>query len=432
MVKALILTSPTTSKNISQASIFYIAELLRKDNIKFDILDLSGMIDYYDPPVKMYENQKELWQSPLIFNESWIDNYIPECKDGYDYIYTSAMFSMDIIFQGRYVKKCKDTNPNIKAKIGGPAIKNLTIHQLKVISSIFDDMFMGDLSPPPNYDLNQYRLKEFITIATGTGCDWGNCVFCNSGKERYSLRSFDEIVEEFLCISNISDSEIMLSSDSISIAEINDLSLRLSNIKNTRKYNLMMRADKKIDKIFSENLKMSGCSDVFIGGEILDDGGLLLINKGTTVETIISVVKSLSNSGICVQLGLILFLPCIKESQLENQLRNLEKILPYMSCKEPSIVGSLKFGLDLETLSVLYNSDFYNRSGRYGIDLYPKKNPIFSTWCYGLSPDIPWGFKDDTNYFMWKKHIDSLREILDGYVNEEYWWHVNYIEENWK
>jgi uncharacterized Fe-S cluster-containing MiaB family protein len=279
---------------------------------------------------------------------------------------------------------------------------------------------MGSLSVQPRYILDSYKLKNLVTVATGTGCDWGKCQFCNSGKEEYSLKDFDKIVEEFLQISRLSDSEIMLSSDSIPIDKMKELALKLFNAKNNQKYNLMMRAGSRIDKDFTERMFVSGCSDVFLGGEILDDDGLLLINKGTTTKNILTSAKNFSDFGISVQLGLILFLPRILESQLENQLRNLEKILPYIS------------QIELESLSVLHGSDFHKNSNTYGIDLYPEKNAIFPLWCYGLSPDIPWGFVDDSEYFMWEKHIESLRKMIGDYVDEKYWWHVDYIKENWK
>lgn len=416
-MKSLILTSPTSSKNISQASIFYLEAFLSK-SMEVDILDLSGTIDFYDPPEEMLKNQENLWQSEFIFDESWIDKYIPECKKEYDRIYASALFSMDIILQGRYVKKYKKANT--RAVIGGPAIKNLNVYQTEAISSVFNGIFTENLSVNPNYNLSSYGLKEFVTVVTGTGCDWKKCRFCNSGKEKYSLRNLDEIVMDFLCISELSNSDIMLSSDSIPSYKMSELALKLFNVKSKQKYNLMMRADSKINKAFAERLAISGCADVFLGGEILDDDGLLLINKGITVKDIITTIKNLNDFGIDVQLGLILFLPKISALQLKNQLNNLEEILPYIN------------SVELEPLSVLYNSNFYKNSDIYGIDLYPEKNPIFSAWCYGLSSDIPWGFKDDNDYFKWEKHIDSLRPMLDNYVEDEYWWHTNYIKENWK
>lgn len=418
-MKDLILTSPTTSKDISQSSIFYLKAFLPRDGV-VDILDLSGTVDFYDPPNELLDDQARLWHSDLVFDESWIDDHIPECGEQYGSIFASALFSMDIVLQGRYVRKCKEAYPGTRAVIGGPAIRSLDANQLKVVSSVFDVAFAGSLPVWPDYISDSYKLKGFVTVATGTGCDWGMCRFCNSGKEKYSLRNLDEVVEDLARISEVSDSEVMLSSDSIPIPKINGLSLKLINAKNKQKYNLMMRACLGVDEAFSENLKRSGCTDVFVGGEILDDAGLHLVNKGTTVAAIKNTVRNLGDSGINVQLGLILFLPRISEKQLENQLRNLEELLPYVN------------KVELESLSVLHGSDFYENYASYGIDLYPEKNLIFPAWCYGLSPDVPWGFKDDADYFVWEKHIDSLRQVADDYVDERYWWHVDYIKENWE
>ncbi len=418
-MRYLILTFPTTSKSISQSSIFYLESFLSGNGIEIDIVDLSGAVDFYDPPSELFENQVGLWQSESIFDESWIDDHVPGCEERYDCIYASAMFSMDIVLQGRYIKRCKDSNPETRAMIGGPAVKGLNAGQLKTLLSVFDEVFPGSLSVQPKYGLGSYELKDFVTVATGVGCNWGKCRFCNSGKEEYLLRNLDEIVEEILSISKLADSEVMLSSDSIPVAEISNLSLKLSEAGNGQMYNFMMRADGGVNETFSTNLRRSGCSDVFVGGEILDDAGLFLVNKGTCVRIIKNTVKNLSDSGINVQLGLILFLPSVSKYQLENQLRNLEELLPYIN------------KVELESLSILYGSNFHKNGDSYGIDLYPEKNPIFPAWCYGLSPDVPWGFKDDADYFMWEKHIDLLRQMTNGYVDEKYWWHIDYIKENW-
>ena len=112
--------------------------------------------------------------------------------------------------------------------------------------------------------MTSYGLKDFITIVTGAGCNWGKCGFCNSGAENYSLRSLDEVIGEFRCIAELSDSEIMLSSDSMSVAEIGRLSLRLCDAGNKRRYNLMMRADRGVDTFFSDHLRESPGAQMFL------------------------------------------------------------------------------------------------------------------------------------------------------------------------
>ena len=84
--------------------------------------------------------------------------------------------------------------------------------------------------------------------------------------------------------------------------------------------------------------------------------------------------------------------------------------------------------IDLETLSILYGSDFYKNHDKYGMYLFPDKNLIFGYWCYGLSPDIPWTFKDKEKIKMWLDHSDRLEEIIYNHVDEQYWWSIEYIK----
>jgi len=415
----LIIPSFIIDENWSQISIFYLSTLLKNVGVTYDILEKTGVVDYYDPPEYVYNDlNKALWLKKELFEEKWIDDYIPEviCND-YSIILCSALFSLDIIFQGRYVKKYKNKYKNCKAIIGGAAVKNLSKEQFKVISSVFDEIYTHDIICTPDYSL--LPIKNLITIATGNGCDWGKCRFCCSSKQKYYLRPIDDIVNDFNAISSLSnDTEIMLSSDSIPIKDLKTLANELKNTNNKQKYNLMFRANNRIDKEFSLLLNKSKCSDVFIGVEILDDVGLKVINKGIDVDMIKKSIINLSRY-MKIQIGLILFIPNITKKQLNSQLINLEKLLPYID------------KIELETLSILNNSYFYNNYSEFDIKLFPKYNLIFDYWCYGLSQDIPWTFNNKYELKMWLDYSDELKKLIGGYVDEKYWGSVDYIKENY-
>ncbi len=413
----LIIPSFTVGEGESQTSMFYLATLLNNLGFTYDVLDINTTINYYNPPEYIYnDSNRTLWLDENLFNEEWIDDYIPEIEDvSYDTVLCSASFSPDIIFQGRYVKKYKEKNKKCKAFIGGSALKNVNKDQSKVISSVFDEIHTEDIMCNPDYSL--VPIKNFITVMTGNGCDWGKCKFCVSKKDNYYLRDINNIVSDFVDISKLSDDvEIMLSSDSIPIKDLEFLATKLKNSNNKLEYNLMLRANTKVGKDFSLLLKESNCSDVFIGVEILDDDGLRVINKGINVDMVEKSIVSLSEH-VKVQIGLILFLPRISQKQLDNQLIGLERILPYID------------KIELETLSVLYNSDFYKNHNKFGIELFPKNDFVYDYWCYGLSPDIPWAFRNKTKLKMWLKHYDELKKLIYDYVDEQYWWHVDHIKE---
>ncbi len=407
----LILSSPTTDDGVSQASIFYLASMLEGN---CDIIDMSGALDYYDPPKELYnERNKKLWNSSLVFDENWIDDHIPKIVDKeYDCIYCSALFTMDIILQGKYVVKYKKEH-STKAYIGGAALYDLTNIQNSTIRCVFDKIYCSSIDAIPDYSV--FTIKDFITVLSGDGCTWGNCRFCNSKKAEYKMKKKELIVDEFSKIAEISNAEIMLSSDSI---DINDLIFLAQDLQGSPLcWNIMLRADKKINPEVARILKKSNCTDVFIGIEIFDDQGLKDIKKGTDVKTIKDTVRCLSDSGIKVSVGLIMFLPLVSRTQLENQLANIKELLPYIH------------GIEVESLSILQGSDFYFNHKKYGIDLFPRDETIFDYWCYGLSPDIPWKFEDNNYLKMWLEHVDKLRKLVDGYVPEHYWWHIDHIKE---
>lgn len=414
-----IIPSFTVEDNISQTSMFYIVTLLNEIKFTYDILTIKTTIDYYNPPEQMYNDlNRDLWLNKQLFDEKWIDDYIPDVSDEeYHTVLCSALFSMDIILQGGYVKRYKDKYKNCKAVIGGAALKNLSAGQIKIILSVFDEIYTENIICNPDYSL--LPIKNFITVATGAGCDWGKCRFCTSKQDSYYLRSVDAVVNDFSSISKLSsDTEIMLSSDSIAIKDFKSLATRLEEVNNRQKYNIMLRAN-SIDKDLSLLIYRSGCSDVFFGVEIFDNTGLKIVNKGLKVEMIEKSIINLSEY-VKVQIGLILFLPCISQKELDNQLINLEKVLLYID------------KIELETLSVLYNSDFYNNNDKFGIELFPENDLVFDYWCYGLSPDTPWTFRNKGELDMWFKHIDKLRDLINDYVDDHYWWHIDYVKENIK
>ncbi len=87
--KGLIVSSPTCEKDKTQASLIYIATILNKLGIQFDLLDLSGSINYFDPPKEFYSPcDSEYWLSPRIFHDaSWLDDFLPGNLTEFDAVF---------------------------------------------------------------------------------------------------------------------------------------------------------------------------------------------------------------------------------------------------------------------------------------------------------------------------------------------------------
>ena len=447
--KGLIVSSPTCEKDKTQTSLIYIATVLNKRGIQFDLLDLSGRIDYFDPPHEFFSPcDSEYWLSPRVFHEaSWLDDYLPSDPAKFDAVFYSALFSPDILMHGRHSINQKKQHPECKTIIGGAAISCLNDTQLRILSEIFDYVCIGydvehlitkvieSIKKPgtssvsrliktngvermqPDYEL--IEIKPFLTVYSGNGCNWGKCRFCNSaslfGHKHYSRPSV-EIADDFEKIAQLNGKidDVMLSSDSFTQEGLSELGSCLRERKLNVPYNLMLRGEKWVSEELGELLRESGCTDVFIGAESLNNDILKVLNKGLNVENIVNAIRNLSGY-VKVIVGLILFIPCVTEEQLDQQLLTIEKILPNVNNIEPEI------------LSVVQGTEFADHSEKYGIKLWATERNINDSWCYGLSPDIPWTFSNNGDAEIWFKHYDKLRSLLEGFVQPHYWDSIDHV-----
>lgn len=445
--KVLIVSSPTCEPDKTQTSLVYLGTILQKLHIDFEILDLSGTIDYFDAPKEFYTPcDSQYWLSSRIFYEaSWLDNYLPDLLIDYDAILYSALFSPDILIHSRHSLNQRKYNSDCISVIGGSALSALNNEQLSIISEIFDYVCIGVdveslitqvmqddkfsthdsvgqiirnhelLKVQPEYKL--VNIKDFVTVYSGHGCNWGNCRFCNSSKiynKSYYFRPATEIADDFEKISNLNSkiSDVMLSSDSFTKKNIFEVASLLKQKKINIPYNIMLRGGEWITEEFGELLRESGCTDVFIGAEALNDDILSIINKGINSHQLIRTVEILSKY-VKVIIGLILFIPHITEKQLNEQLSTLEKLLPCLTSIEPEI------------LSVVNRSEFADYPTKYGMKLWETEKNINDSWCYGLSADIPWTFENDRYAKIWFDHCKKLQRLTDGLVQSHYWHSVD-------
>lgn len=419
-MKNLIVTSASSEINMTQASVVYVASILKSRGIEFEIMDLSGMVDYFDPPDEFFSDQtSNKWLNGDIFYDSWeFDSKFVGINEDVSSIYYSALFSTDILVHSRHSVLSKEKNPGVKTVIGGAALKSLSNKAVDVLESIFDYVITGyiTLSDTPNY--STVTVKPFVSVYSGQGCIYGKCRFCNSRSlsSIYYLRDVDDIVNEFSELKEYNVSDVMLTSDMFPYNYIMDLSSKLVDRKIDMPYNIMLRSEDWIGEKIAACLKHSGCTDVFIGAEAFDDGILGIVNKGTTVVQNIESIKQLHNSGIKVEIGLILFIPMVTENQLSNQIKNLELVLPYVD------------NINLEILTVLNGSEFADHPGKYGIELWPvDSKSIVPSWCYGFSPDIPWTFVDKSKIGLWIDHYKQLKPLLGDKVLIYYYESLDYL-----
>lgn len=89
--------------------------------------------------------------------------------------------------------------------------------------------------------------------------------------------------------------------------------------------------------------------------------------------------------------------------------------MPYVNDIEPEI------------LSVVQGTEFANHAEKYAIKLWATGKTINDSWCYGLSPDIPWVFSNNRDIEIWFKHYDKLKSLIKGFMKPHYWISIDYM-----
>ena len=88
MKKALIVTSVISEVDMTPAGVAYLATVLNEKEYDFDILNLSGSINYFSAPEELYGSCKSPeWLNPdSVRCASWMDAYFEEPKLDYDLV----------------------------------------------------------------------------------------------------------------------------------------------------------------------------------------------------------------------------------------------------------------------------------------------------------------------------------------------------------
>ncbi|MCP4050157.1 MAG: radical SAM protein [bacterium] len=452
MAKCTVITSLCSGKDMTQAGAVYLCTALTNAGLSYRMLDLSSSLDYSNTPKELNTKcTSPNWLNPnSIKYGDWMNDYLPKPTNIGEYIFFSSLYSPDVVFHARLSYNIKKSNPNAITVIGGCAIVSLQKEQLKLLSEFFNYILIGHdikyllnaviganqhsksnctiikkITPPsfqPDYSL--LPLNDLVTVYSGHGCYYGKCSFCDYPSRSYQKVVFRSANKVAIDVNNIFQlqpkiKDIVLTQDSYSKKYLNETVNEIARFGGKIPYNLMLRAETWVTDELGENLAKSGCTDVFIGAEALDEEILAILNKGLGVEKIKNAIKILSKF-VKVTIGLILFVPGISEKSLITQLKNIEMILPYLYHIEPEI------------LTIVNGSAFALNPSKFGIKLYEAKNPINNSWCFGLSHDIPWSMRDANLMRQWFYFFRNLKELCINHVKPGYWQAIEVLEKKYK
>lgn len=431
-MKVTIVTSCVCDKNITNAGIILLKSFLKSEGIDFDVFDLSGTLDYFSPPKEIYSFCNDpLWgKIDAITTQNWIAKYIKHLPDGETILFSSP-FSLDLVVHTWIASKLKEQNKDIKCICGGSSLFSLPTKVLAELNKVFDIICVGnDLTmlrealvnsnkaikrsfAPPNFKIqyDECDLKKYVNLFSGYGCYWKNCNFCDFTPRDIPMyiRPAEQVVKDMINIYELNPNveRIFLTIDTYDYKTLKLITDLLKTHKKEIPYGIMLRAEKWISEELIDSLVSTGCCDIFIGVEALDNHLLDTLNKGITVDQIFTSIKTISKY-VQPHIGMISFIPRATKGQLDNQYNNLIQLAPY--------IGSIEY----EILSVTHSSTFSSKNKEYGIKLNATNKIINNSWCYGFSNDEPWTFQDESLFDLWVPHSISVLDTVGAKIRPEY------------
>lgn len=439
MKACTVISSVCAQQGATEAGLTYLCTALARAGLGDGLVDLTGTIEFYGAPEDLYlPCDSPAWMNPdSIQRGEWMDEYLPSPDVAGDVVLFSAQFSPDVVFHARQSWRIRSNDRSVVTAIGGAALLGLTPQQLELLAHFFDYVLVGynvarlleaalqggrrergavirAMRPPrfsPDYSL--IPLQDFVTVYTGHGCYHGRCRFCDfptRADRQVYLRPPSDVVADACSILRLRPGvqDVFFTQDSYPREQLLATSREIGQRCGRIPYSLMLRAEPWVSEELGEELARTGCNDVFIGGEGLDDEILRILGKDISAEGVVRAVKALSPF-VNVTIGMILFVPGVTDQAMQSQLRCLEKLLPHVNEIAPEI------------LTVVNGSEFARHPSQYGIVLNATENVLNDNWCFGLSQDIPWTMADTSAIPRWLNHIDDLRSLCSDKVDPQYW-----------
>ena len=355
-------------------------------------------------------------QNAGIFNDFFEDIFVPLLKKEMpDIVGISVSFDHQIHAAFLCARIIKETIPSVYVTLGGSFVSssmaNLSNSQ---VFNLFDSLVIGDGEIPleklskelesekpdvsnvpgliyydgkrisknssaplipleslPFPDFSDYRLEHYIfpfknhtafSFRSSRGCYWGRCRFCRMKTDFFGcfMQASPEYI--FEAINHISETTggtfVCFNDSSTSPRTIADVSRMFIDRKvNNLKWMTSFRADKDVTLERCMQFSSAGCVKIFIGIETYNDRLLRIINKGTSVKIINSVLSNLSWAGLYTEAALIVGLPSETKEEAYRSNEEIRKL------QKKGLINKVIYNY----LALCPLSEFYSNPDKYGI-----------------------------------------------------------------
>ncbi len=187
-------------------------------------------------------------------------------------------------------------------------------------------MVAHDLIDLSKYEVVLANESNVASIQTSRGCPF-KCSFCDIRQSKYRYRSAEKVLDEMIFLKNLGIKELFIIDDTFTVnrKRVIELCKLLINERINIKFKISSRVD-TIDQEMLDLLAASGCYRIHYGVETGSQRLLDYLEKGVTIQQIVSGLEMTKESGIEVFAYMMIGIPTETRSEIDQSV-NFVKIL---------------------------------------------------------------------------------------------------------
>ncbi len=256
-------------------------------------------------------------------------------------------------------------------------IPNIVYKKDKIIKN--KELGIEDIDTLPTPDFKDFPLQDYYTpevvlpLLTSRGCYWMRCTFCihYTSYYRYRTRSVKTIVNDLKTLKKLYNaSHFLFADEMIHPAQFSKISDSILNEGLTITYYSEVKPTKEFTPELLKKMFQSGARALLWGVESGTQRVLDVIDKGTHISDIETVLKDSHKAGIWNMVFIIMGYPTQTEEEVKGDIAFLNRNSPYIS----SLAKSL---FQLET-----GSRIYENPAQFGITKIEENPDPFSSVCH--------------------------------------------------
>jgi len=295
----------------------------------------------------------------------------------------------------------------LKAYLDGENLEKVTNVAYKRGNEIIKNEESGlkDLDILPVPDFEDYSLEDYygpatvLPLLTSRGCYWMRCTFCVHHKSyyRYRTRSVEKVVADLKELQKrYSVHYFVFADEMIHPKRFDRLSSEISKEGLDIRYYSEVKPTKDFTARLLGRMYDSGARALLWGVESGTQRVLDVIDKGTTVPDIESVLKDSHDTGIWNMIFMIMGYPTQTDKEVEEDIAFLLKNEPYISTFAKSL-------FQLEKGSIIYENP-----EKFGITEIGENPDPFSAVCrYTVSE----GLSNKEANLIYRKNAGKLKTL---------------------